>query len=175
MDENENIVTEEHPFGIEPETYSELEENHPKLYKNTDSGTSTVPTGNPFDGGGSPSAVEVKTVTVPVVSATSSFITIPEITKLPKFICGFRNMPSYGGGFPDGGTNFYILSFAGEKGTGANESNRGDNPKFKMFDIRTYMDESNSEAPLLTVEAVSGTSSYKTYFDNGSWTIMYVE
>lgn len=49
MDVNE-VLTEEHPFGIEPETYSELEANHPKLYKNTESGTSTVPTGNPFDG-----------------------------------------------------------------------------------------------------------------------------
>ena len=40
----------QNPYGIEPESYVELEENHPKLYKNTDSGTSTVPTGNPFDG-----------------------------------------------------------------------------------------------------------------------------
>ena len=39
-------------YGIEPEEYVDLEENYPELYKNTDSGTSTVPTGNPFDGGG---------------------------------------------------------------------------------------------------------------------------
>jgi len=52
MVDNE-VLTEEHPFGIEPETYSELETNHPKLYKNIESGTSTVPTGNPFDGGNS--------------------------------------------------------------------------------------------------------------------------
>ena len=165
----------QNPYGIEPESYAELEENHPKLYKNTDSGTSTVPTGNPFDGGGSPSAVEVKTITVTVSSAASSFITIPEITKLPKFICGFRNMPSYGGSIPDGTTNFYILSFVGINATGANESNRVDNVRFKMFNIQTYMDESNSETPLLTIEAVSGTSSYRTYFNSGSWTIMYVE
>jgi len=73
MAENENVLTEEHPFGIEPETYSELETNHPKLYKNTESGTSTVPTGNPFDGetGG---GVEYETRELIVTNSTSAFI-----------------------------------------------------------------------------------------------------
>lgn len=53
MDVNEPVVeetTEKNPFGIEPESYAELEENHPKLYKNTSSGQSPK---NPFDGGSS--------------------------------------------------------------------------------------------------------------------------
>ena len=52
MDVNEPIVeetTEKNPYGIEPESYAELEENHPKLYKNTSSGQSPK---NPFIGGG---------------------------------------------------------------------------------------------------------------------------
>lgn len=69
MDVNEPIVeetTEKNPYGIEPESYAELEENHPKLYKNTSSGQAPK---NPFDGGGGGSSLFETIGTIPAVDA----------------------------------------------------------------------------------------------------------
>lgn len=78
MDENE-VLTEEHPFGIEPETYSELEENHPKLFKNTESGTSPVK--NPFDDKGS---AEIKSFKINISANKRTIAVQGGITKLKK-------------------------------------------------------------------------------------------
>ena len=78
MADNE-VLAEEHPFGIEPETYSELEANHPKLYKNTESGTSPVK--NPFDDKGS---VEIKSFKVNIGKNKYRIMVQGGIAKLKK-------------------------------------------------------------------------------------------
>ena len=104
MDVNE-VLTEEHPFGIEPETYSELETNHPKLYKNIESGTSPVK--NPFD---DKEPVEIKEFKVRVPNKPNNesnksivvkpYINIvpPSFDKVPNIIAGRCNSSRrYGG------------------------------------------------------------------------------
>ena len=85
MDVNEPVVeetTEKNPYGIEPESYAELEENHPKLYKNTSSGQSP---GNPFEGGGDSGGGETQviyTITpgeAPTITCNKTFAEIRNI------------------------------------------------------------------------------------------------